>query len=273
MRHTGLLPEDIEVYRDRMWCREVELRVEDVRAAERFIERVGFCSALADIRRPGPSLYIAVCGRRDAQLPRNVQTDPETSLAWRLKDQVMKRGETYYGKILKGRSTFISRSLVPFFNSILGIPRERERKLLSTDALAVLKILRREWEMATSDLRNESRVLERSRFSKALDELQRHFKVIPSDVTYEPTFTYIWSVSEARFADELNRKVSREVALTEIARAYLRGAGMVSRGELARVTGLPAPDAGLGHWALVDEEFAERQAPGVYRLRAWPSFD
>jgi hypothetical protein len=273
MRKTGLLPEEIEAYRDRMWCREIERRVEDVRAAEQLIERVGFCAALADIRRPGPSLYIAVCGRRDAQLPRNVQKDPETSLAWRLKDQVMKRGETYYGKILKGRSTFIARSLVPFFNAVLGIPRGGERRSLSDDALAILRVLRREWEMATSDLRKESGVLERSRFNKALDELQRRFKVIPSDVTYEPTFTYIWSVSEARFANELSQSVSREVAITEIARAYLRGAGMVSRGELARVTGFPAPEAGLGHWALVDEDFAERLAPGVYRVRSWPSFD
>ena len=273
MRRPAVLPEEIELYRDRMWCREVELRVEDARAAERFIETVGFCSALADIRRPGPSLYIAVCGRRDAQMPRNVQKDPETSLAWRIKDEVMKRGQTYYGKILKGRSTFIARRLVPFFNALLGISRDAERKVLSEDARAVLKVLRREWEMATSDLRMESRVLDRSRFSKALDELQRRFKVIPSDVTYEPTFTYIWSVSEARFPEELKAKVSKEDALTEIARAYLQGAGMVARGELARVTGLRAPDAGLGHWALVDEQFAERLAPGVYRLRSWRSFD
>jgi hypothetical protein len=265
------LPEEIEIYRDRMWCREVELRIEDVLAAERFIAQVGFCAALADIRRPGPSLYIAVCGRRDAQMPRNVQKDPESSLAWRLKDQVMKRGQTYYAKVLKGRSTFISRDLVMFFNSLLGIPRSSERKVLSPDAFAVLKVLRREWEMATADLRKESRVTDRVRFAKSLDELQRTFKVIPSDVTYEPVFSYIWSVSEARFPDELRRKVSREVALTEIARAYLRGAGMVERGELARVTGLSPREAGLGHWALVAEEFADRVATGVYRLRGWNS--
>jgi hypothetical protein len=28
---------------------------------------------LTDSRRPGPSLYVAVCGRRDAHMPRNVQ--------------------------------------------------------------------------------------------------------------------------------------------------------------------------------------------------------
>ncbi|HZN06203.1 MAG TPA: hypothetical protein VFB65_05440, partial [Pyrinomonadaceae bacterium] len=66
------LPEEIEVYRDRMWRRDPECRLEDVHGAERFIEDVGFCEALTDSRRPGPSLYVAVCGRRDAHMPRNV---------------------------------------------------------------------------------------------------------------------------------------------------------------------------------------------------------
>lgn len=61
--------------------------------------------------------------------------------------------------------------------------------------------------------------------------------------------------------------MSTEQALTEIARAYLAGAGMTVRGELARVTGLSNPDAGVGNWALVAEGFASRLAPGVYRLK------
>jgi hypothetical protein len=60
--------------------------------------------------------------------------------------------------------------------------------------------------------------------------------------------------------------VEREAALKEIARAYLIGAGMTLRGELARVTGLKSPEAGLGNWGLVDEGFADRLAFGVYRL-------
>ena len=90
--------------------------------------------------------------------------------------------------------------------------------------------------------------------------------MIPSDVLYEPTFTYIWSITEARFADQLGEVVDTEVALKEIARAYLSAAGMTLRGELARVTGLRSPEAGLGNWALVDEGFAQRLAPGVYKV-------
>ncbi|HKP38530.1 MAG TPA: hypothetical protein VJT71_16845, partial [Pyrinomonadaceae bacterium] len=71
---------------------------------------------------------------------------------------------------------------------------------------------------------------------------------------------------EARFPEQLKQNVDREEAVKEIARSYLVGAGMTLRGELARVTGLRSPEAGLGNWRLVDEGFAQRLAPGVYRL-------
>ena len=69
------LPEEIEEHRDAHWLRSEPLRVETVEQAERFINEVGFAACMTDRRRPGPSLFIAVCGRRDAVMPRNVQKD------------------------------------------------------------------------------------------------------------------------------------------------------------------------------------------------------
>jgi len=129
--------------------------------------------------------------------------------------------------------------------------------------------MRTEWEMGSRDLQEASRIADRARFVRAMDELQRGFKIVPSAVLYKPKFTYIWMLAEARFPEELAAPVEREVALREIARAYLSGAGMTLRRELARATGLSTPDAGLGNWALVDEQFAVRLAPGIYRLRAF----
>lgn len=263
----GNLPEAVEIYRDRVWHRESENRIEDASTAESFIDRVGFCNAMTDCRRPGPSLYIAVCGRRDAHMPRNVQKDPESGLAWTIKDDVMRRGRVYYGKLRKGRSTFISRRLLPSFNALWGVPKRMEAELFSDDARAVLRVLRREWEMGTRDLRHASRIDNRLHFNKAIDDLQKTFKVIPIDVIYKPTFTYIWSLAESRFHEELALEASREEAFKEIARAYLSGAGMTLRGELARVTGLSRPDAGCGSWSLVDDGAALRVEPGVYCLR------
>jgi hypothetical protein len=44
---------------------------------------------------------------------------------------------------------------------------------------------------------------------------------------------------------------------------------MTIPGELARVTGLSRPDAGLGNRALVAEGVATMLAPGLYRLASY----
>src|SRR3990170_4570700 len=166
------LAEHVEAYRDRMWRREPELRVENAFMAEQFINDVGFCGALTDVRRPGPSLYIAVCGRRDAHMPRNVQKDPEASVTWVLKDELIARGKVYYAKLSRGKALFLAPRMIPYFYAICGLRRGEEKKRLSRHAQAILRVLRKEWEMATSDLRGESGVKDRKTFTAALDELQ-----------------------------------------------------------------------------------------------------
>src|SRR5262245_58598989 len=151
-----LLPDNIEEFRDTSWHREGEGVVQTSAQAERFIERVGFAGCLMDSRRPGPSLYVAVCGRRDAVMPRNVQKDPESSHTWVLKDEVMRRGRVYYGKVIRGKAIFIAPRMIPYFHALWGLPRREEKKRLSERAMSVLRVLRREWEMGTADLRAES---------------------------------------------------------------------------------------------------------------------
>lgn len=259
------IPSDVEDYRDVHWNREGDRAIETAADAERFIERVGFAACLTDSRRPGPSLYMAVCGRRDAVKPRNVQTDPEVSLAWSLKDDLMRRGKVYYGKLPRG-PLFIAPRMIPYFHAIWGLRRRDEAMLLSKNARAVVKVLRQEWEMGTADLRADSGVKDRSAFTKALDELQAAMIVVPSDVVYEPKFTYIWEIAVGRFPDGLQARVTRATALKEIARCFLSGAGTTFPGELARVTGLTRAEAGLGNRALVAEGFATMPSRGTYVL-------
>ena len=259
------LPEHIETHRDRLWRRDEELRVERAIDAERFIEDVGFANTLTDARRAGPSLYIAVCGRRDVSLPRHVQKDEETRTTWYLKDEVMRRGRVYYAKLAGGRSMFVAPCLISHFAALWMPRRKDEREALSVPARRILKVLRREHELATADLRAESGVTERATFTRALDALQRQMKVIPQDVIYQP-FSYIWTLAEDRFPEELSKRVTRETAFREIARAYLAGAGMTLLGETARASGLSRVEAGSGNHQLVDEGFAIRLKRGVYAL-------
>jgi hypothetical protein len=262
------IPAEFDEHRDRRWRREGMGLIESAAAAERFIDEVGFAACLTDSRRPGPSLYVAVCGRRDAVMPRNVQKDPEASLTWTLKDELMGRSRVYYAKLTRGKSTFLAPRMIPYFHALWGVRRNEESRRLSASARAILRVLRREWEMSTADLRRESRVADRRRFSRAMDELQAAMIVIPAAAFYRPSFTYIWTLAVARFPDLLKKRVARDVALREIARCFLAGAGLTIPGELARVTGLSRPDAGRGNRALVAEGFAVMPARGVYHLRA-----
>ena len=121
--------------------------------------------------------------------------------------------------------------------------------------------------MSTADLRDESGVKDRKAFTRGVDELQAAMIVVPSEVFYQPKFTYIWTLGVGRFPDALRRRVSRETALREIARCFLAGAGMTIPGEMARVTGLSRPEAGRGNRALVAEGYATMLAPGAYHWR------
>jgi hypothetical protein len=266
MRQKPQIPAEIEDYRDERWCREGTRQIETAFAAERFIEQIGFAACLTDSRRPGPSLYVAVCGRRDAVMPRNVQKDPEASLTWVLKDELVARGKVYYAKLARGKTMFLAPRMIPYFHAVWGLRRSEEPRRLSRNARAILKVLRKEWEMSTADLRTDAGVKDRKAFTAALDELQAALLVIPSEVYYQPKFTYIWTLGVGRFPDALMRRVSRATALREIARCFLAGARMTFPGELARVTGLSRPDAGLGNRALVAEGYAVSPAYGVYHL-------
>src|SRR5437016_4584719 len=134
-----LLPDEIEEYRDSRWQREGAGCVETAEQAERFIERVGFTACLTDSRQPGPSLYVAVCGRRDAVMPRNVQKDPEASHTWMLKDEILRRGRVYYGKLPRGKPMFLAPRMIPYFNAIWGMRRPDEKKRLSKTELAIMR--------------------------------------------------------------------------------------------------------------------------------------
>ena len=266
MRPKPQISTEFEEYRDERWRREESRRVETALDAERFIEQVGFAACLTDSRRPGPSLYVAVCGRRDVVMPANVQKDPEASLTWVLKDEIVKRGKVYYAKLARGNAMFLAPRMVPYFHAVWGVRRADEKRRLSKHAQAILRVLRHEWEMATSDLRDECGVKDRKAFNAGLDELQSAMIVMPSEVFYQPKFTYIWTLGVGRFPEALRRRVNREIALREIARGFLTAAGMTIPGELARVTGLSRPEAGQGNRALVAEGYATMLAPGTYQL-------
>jgi hypothetical protein len=260
------IPDDIEIYRDRKWRREDSLKVNKAEEVETMVNDLGFCLGLTDVRKNLPSVYIAVCGRRDAHMPRNVQKDFEASRAWVLKDEVIARSRVYYAKLIKGNSMFLAPRLIPVFNSIWGVSKGKEKSELSENARKVLKVLRKEWEMATADLRTECGFADKRDLTNAIDELQRRMKVVLQEVVYLPKFTYIWTLAETRFPNELAQKMKREDAVRELARCYLKMCGMTLLGDLSRTFGFYRWESGRANHQLVDEGYATRLATGIYRM-------
>ena len=261
------LTEEIELYRDRKWRREESLRIDTAEDAETMVEDLGFCLGMTDQKKRLPSLYIAVCGRRDAHMPRNVQKDPEASRTWILKDEMIARGKVYYAKLVKGHSMFLAPRMIPVFNALWGCSKKGESGILSNDAQKVLKVLRKEWEMATSDLREACGFKDKKDLTRAIDELQRRMKVVPQEVLYIPKFTYIWTLAEARFPKQIQIKMKREDAVRELARCYLQMCGMTLLGELSGKFGFQRWESGRANHELVDEGFAERLATGIYQVK------
>ena len=83
------------------WRREAMRQVETVVQAEQFVEQVGFAACLTDSRRPGPSLYVAVCGRRDAGCPATCRrTRGVAHLGAQGRDDAAR--QVYYAKLARG---------------------------------------------------------------------------------------------------------------------------------------------------------------------------
>ena len=189
----------------------------------------------------------------------------------------MRRGKVYYAKLARGKAMFLAPRMIPYFHAIWGVRRSEEKRRLSRNARAILRVLREEWEMSTADLRDESGVEgSHGAFTKAIDELQAAMLVVPSEVVLPAEVHLHLDARRRTISRRAARRVEREAALREIARCFLAGAGMTIPGELARVTGLSRPEAGLGNRALVDCAACPPPPPpggsrpqGPYRPSSW----
>lgn len=54
--------------------------------------------------------------RRDAA--RHVQKDPEASLTWVVKDEIVRRGHVYYAKLAPGKTMFPAPRMIPHFHAV-----------------------------------------------------------------------------------------------------------------------------------------------------------
>ena len=235
----------IEARRDRTFRRLSSLRVAGPQRAVAFLDEVGLASLFAYRQVNLPCLWVAVCGRRDPVFPHHSHHDPEVGLAWRLKDALPAAGRVFYGKLLRGKPTFVAWDLFPAVWRLFapaGDYREAFRAgRLSPPAKQILDALHRQHPQETFALKlaaNLARPSQRRVFDAAMAELQTSLHICMAEVRYDP-FTYVWDLVATRHAPHVRaaRRIGEAQAAETVLRRYLEVVVAATANDVALVVG------------------------------------
>ncbi|MCA2003060.1 MAG: winged helix DNA-binding domain-containing protein [Chloroflexi bacterium] len=192
-----------------------------------------------------PSLWVAAAGDR----PVADRHDDPGHVTWRWKDDALDKKIWYYAKILRGRATMISLETAPYFYALsenYGAPEEdyliayREGRL-SQSARQAYEALLQKGAMHTLDLRREAKLANAkdSEFNKALEYLQRDFKILPVGVAQAGAWKYshIYEITARHFPDlpERARGISEALARAKLLELYFKMVGAAQLRDILRL--------------------------------------
>jgi hypothetical protein len=183
-----------------------------------------------------PSLWGAVAG--DRPVP-NEHDDP-AHITWTWKDNLLGKKRWYYGRILHRRNTIISLDMLPNFYALspnYGTPAEDylleyEQGKLTQEEKLVYETLLDDGPLNTLALRKAAHLSSSqntSRFNRALDNLQRDFRVLPVGTAEAGAwhYAYVFDVVHRAFPEVIEQAypIKRSQARQRILTAYFRSVG------------------------------------------------
>jgi hypothetical protein len=210
-------------------------RLSTPRQALTFVEKRGFVYFWPIKGIDLPSLWTAVAGNR----PVADKHDDPGHITWGWKDDALDKRIWYYGKILRGKATMISLEVAPYFYALsenYGAPEEdyliayREGRLIQA-AKQVYETLLEHGALNTLDLRKLAKLsnAKDSEFNKALEYLQRDFKILPVGVAQAGAWKYshIYEITTRHFPElsELARKITESQARAKLTELYFNMVG------------------------------------------------
>jgi hypothetical protein len=231
-----------------------------------------------------PSLWDAINGRaRD--IPGH-HHDHALSLTWNWKDSLPARKAVWYGKLVKGKPTFISLDLLPAFYALSSNYGELDDYLeqyadgrMSKEARTVYETLLASGPSSTNALRKATGMFGGGdvarRFERAIAELQADLKIVKCGTAEDNRWKYCyvydlllrWHPAVAEQA----RTLSGRQAMTQIVTRYLRTVIAAPATSLAGLFGWePSVAARLISRLLEQGELVEIRVEGVpatYRPR------
>jgi len=231
----------LEAARAERWW-HTRRRIGSIERAAAFIDDVGFALLFPKSGLAVPSLWDAVSDRTTASLPR--EWGPDIERVWGWKDELPDRGLAWYGHMLFGRPSFLSKEMLGLLYPRDGKPGDFRDAGLSPDAGRIAEVLLSSGPTASATLRLAVGLDGKAggnRFSKAIVELGRRL-VVTHAGTEEMDAGWPSAVFDltAR-AFRIGRRPAG--ASTRAAERYLRTVLRAKPGELARAFGWPAASA------------------------------
>jgi hypothetical protein len=194
-----------------------------------------------------PSLWTAVAGDR----PVADKHDDPGHITWSWKDGALDKKIWYYAKILRGKATMISLEIAPYFYALsenYGAPEEDyliayHEGRLTQAAKQVYETLLDNGALNTLDLRKKAKLANAkdSDFNKALEQLQKDFKILPVGVAQAGSWNYshIYQVVPRHFPDlsEQARMISEAQARMKLLELYFASVGAAQLRDVTKLFG------------------------------------
>lgn len=239
--------EEIRRQRDINYHRTPERMLTSVEEARAFVNQVGFCHFWPIRGVELPNLFHAVTGR-ERPVPHN-HDDVDLGRCWEWKDNSLGKQWWYYGKLLCRRATLVSLDWLPVFyacsenfGELTDYIQEYEDGLMTAEAKAVYEALLVHGPLDTVRLRRESRMSAqsaKSRFDRALVELQVGLKVLPIGIAEAGAWDYafVYDLLPRHFPEvpAQARQIKRSEARRLLVQRYLDIVVAASREMVARV--------------------------------------
>jgi hypothetical protein len=196
-----------------------------------------------------PSLWMAVAGERSVA---DNHDDPG-HITWGWKDAALPKKIWYYGKILCRKATIISLDIAPFFYALTenyGSLEEDylfayEEGRLTQAAKQIYESLLDKGILDTISLRKEARLLnsKESVFNRAMDDLQKDFKILPVGVAevgaWKYAFRYDITARHMPALAEQARLISEADARQKLVEVYFASVGVAQHRDVTKLFGWP----------------------------------
>lgn len=234
MDFETLTLEELERRREEIYRLRPALRLRSEEEAAQWIDRVGFCLLFPVKGIELPNLWEAVCGRRRVLTSEHYTEGMDETWTW--KDTLPARKRVFYAKLLRGKATLVSMTLLPYFyalsenyGEIDDYLLEYEEGRLTDEAKRVFEaLLRHGGPASTGILRREAGLGGKdnmARFDRAIHELQRGFKIVKVGISESNAwkYSYVYDLF-VRWLPEVPqqaREITRGQAMRRLVTQYL----------------------------------------------------